>query len=127
MKNKQLKTGIFLGSIGLLIIAAILYNIWKVKQLKQDGVVLKGTITSIVLITRGSPLYRYEFSYKGKKFKKENSTGVMKLNCFIGKSFPVIFSPKTENSELLIAPSDFSRFDISFPDSLSWVTKFENN
>ena len=44
---------------------------------------------------------------------------------FIGKSFAVVYyPPRPAISDMLISPSDFSRFEYEFPDSLKWVLPF---
>ncbi|MEO7045303.1 MAG: hypothetical protein ABI091_08315 [Ferruginibacter sp.] len=46
-------------------------------------------------------------------------------NFFIGKTFPVIFSPNNpSNAKILIFPNDFKEYNYSFPDSLNWVLKY---
>ncbi|MEI9934473.1 MAG: hypothetical protein WDM71_06385 [Ferruginibacter sp.] len=42
------------------------------------------------------------------------------------KLFPAIFSPKTNNSELLMTPEDFKNYGLNFPDSLQWVLQYRN-
>jgi len=86
---------------------------------------LTGEIISISTGYRSSPQYEYQYIYKGKKYTDNASTNVKKLNLFIGKTFPVLFSPKTKNSELLISPEDFEKFRIIFPDSLLWILKYK--
>jgi len=97
------------------------------KELKKNGILLNAVITDIKPAYRGSPSYEYRFSFGGKFHSEVDAVGIKKLNSFIGKSFPIIFSPKTENSELLMTSEDFKKFDINFPDSLMWIMKFRNN
>ncbi|RYG11440.1 MAG: hypothetical protein EOO07_20595 [Chitinophagaceae bacterium] len=125
-KSKAVTTTLFSG-IFLLIICAVVFNQHKSKELKKNGIMLTAEILEIVLVTKGSPTYKYKFMYNDQQFLGESSTGVKKLNFFIGKKFPVIFSPGTLNSELLISPQDFKKFGIPFPDSLNWVVEYQNN
>lgn len=126
MKNKILKIILF-GTIVLLMVCAIMYNQLKTKELKKNGVLLNAQVKGISFVAKGSSMYKYSFYYDGSFFLKESSTGIKKLNFIVGRFFPVIFSPKTHNCELLISPEDFSKFDLPFPDSLKWVIIYKNN
>jgi len=125
-KNKLVTLGLF-SVIFLLIISALVYNQFKSNELRQNGIILNARIIGIGLVTKGSPTFNYMFNYNGEEFSNESSTGVRKKNVFIGRTFPIIFSPKTKDSELLISPKDFEKFGILFPDSLRWVLRYENN
>jgi hypothetical protein len=115
----------------LIIVGFICVVIWNIRyfenDLKKNGILLNGEIVDVVTAYRGAPKYEYKYFYKGKMYTDQTVTGVKKLNFFIGKTFPVIFSPKTKNSELLISPKDFEKNGIAFPDSLQWVLQYQNN
>lgn len=127
MQKKRVKIYFWLSAI-LLFILLVIWNITNYnKELKKNGIILNAQIIDIVHIYRGSPNFKYNFFYNNKIYIQEGGSGIRKKNLFIGKYFPVIFSPKSKNSELLISPEDFEKFDIPFPDSLKWVLKYRNN
>ncbi len=60
-----------------------------------------------------------EYETEEVKYQLETYTPV------INKEFPIIIdSLNVSNSYILVSPSDFSRFNISFPDSLNWIKKY---
>jgi hypothetical protein len=114
-------------AIALLILgAAIGYRVWKRGELKRNGVLLTGRIVSHQTGTKSQWWFNYEFRYEGKVYNKDKSVDVLRLRTFIGKSFPVIFSFQSEQSEMLITPKDFEIYDLPYPDSLNWVKEYVN-
>lgn len=60
-----------------------------------------------------------EYETEEVKYQLETYTPV------INKEFPIIIdSLNVSNSYILVSPSDFNRFNISFPDSLNWIKKY---
>ncbi|SFD87587.1 hypothetical protein SAMN05518672_103639 [Chitinophaga sp. CF118] len=70
----------------------------------------------------------YRFEINGKLYT--SSDAYPNINGQIGEDltghhFPVAYQiGDTNNNTMLIAPADFKRFHIAFPDSLSWVIKY---
>ena len=69
---------------------------------------------------------KYEFYYKGEKINGANAFEPFRGNPdFENKNFPVMYYPGLGgHTQLLIKPSDFKKFGLSFPDSLKWVLSY---
>ncbi|SEW46851.1 hypothetical protein SAMN05428988_6560 [Chitinophaga sp. YR573] len=70
----------------------------------------------------------YTFEINGKLYTSSdaypNINGQIGAD-FTGHHFPVAYQiGDTGNNTMLIAPANFKRFHIAFPDSLSWVIKY---
>lgn len=69
-------------------------------------------------------IIKYEYlntEYKTEEVKYQLET----YTPIINKEFPIIVdSLNAKNSYILISPSDFSKFQLSFPDSLNWIKKY---
>jgi len=60
----------------------------------------------------------YEFYYDGKRITGSDAFNDFRGNKdFVNRNFPVMYEPSLGSSKLLIEPSDFRRFELSFPDS----------
>lgn len=116
---------------GIIIIGLVIIVIWNIststKELRENGILMNAELIDVVTTYRGTPKYQYKFYYKGKFYIENDASGVQKLNIFIGKTFPIIYSPKSNRSHLLMTPADFEKFGIPFPDSLRWVLEYQNN
>jgi len=68
----------------------------------------------------------YSFKVKGTEYKNGKTDGRLRkiYDSLYCKSFPVIYNVQdpTKN-RILIFPSDFAKFNLPYPDSLSWVKK----
>lgn len=101
------------------------YVFFRSNDLKKNGIIVNGKILNDVFATKSSVMqFEYEFAYDGTYYKNNSPAGVTNFTAFIGKIFPVRFSPKTGNSEILITPRHFKRYEIHYPDSLDWVKKY---
>lgn len=103
----------------------IIYSFYRTNDLKKSGTTLSGRVLSDAFPSKSSVMeFKYEFYYKGQKHTDFSSAGVTNSSEFIGKIFPVRYSPKTQSSEILITPTHFKRYGLGFPDSLTWVKKY---
>jgi hypothetical protein len=68
----------------------------------------------------------YSFEVNGVVFKSWKSDGRLREigNYLFNRTFPVIYNMKdpTKN-EILVFPSDFLNYKLTYPDSLNWVRK----
>ncbi len=69
-------------------------------------------------------VYRYEVDWIPLKGTKGDGRLRKIGRDLYESSFPVIYNVKNpEQSAILIFPSDFEKFNLSYPDSLNWVKK----
>ena len=115
--------------IGLLVfIILVVYNINSTNnELKKNGIVLNARIIDITGGGKSSLTFKYTFAFEGSNYEREDATQIIGKSLFIGKTFPVIFSPKSKVSRLLMGPKNFQNFDIPFPDSLTWILEYRKN
>lgn len=99
------------------------------KRLNQNGLLTNAKIVDYELGYRGGISFIYTFQIKGMSFLNKTSFPELVSNHpkdFIGKYFPVIYLPNNISyNELLISRYSFNKFNIQFPDTLVWVTKYE--
>lgn len=124
IKNSKGNLIIFSG-LFLVVILLIWYQFKKGKDLKRNGVIVTATIKGILTGSKAPSTFEYKFSYKGIEYIDNNNAGIRTKNLFIGKTFPAIFSPVTENSQLLLTPEGFNEYGLKFPDSLNWVLEYK--
>jgi uncharacterized membrane protein YkgB len=125
MNKEEKQTKIFyriaIPIVLFLIILGVFFNF----EIKRNAVFTNGKILSYTLATGKSPGYfNYEYEYKNKLFKSNQSISVHSVRKFFGKSFPVVVSSYTGRSEILVTPAHFKRFYLPFPDSLNWVKEY---
>jgi hypothetical protein len=122
MKNKnKLAMIIFFVLVGF----CVTYALIRVNDLKKNGIIVRGKILGTGFSAKSSVmLFDYEFQYNGRWFKNDSPSGVTNPEEFVGKMFPVYFSPKTDRSEILITPRHFGRYGLPYPDSLEWVRRY---
>jgi hypothetical protein len=112
---------IFISFFSFCVLHVFLRN----NDLKRNGILLTGKILSHTFTAKSSVMrFKYEFTYNGKIFISDSPAGVTNSSQFINKTFPVRFSPKSEESEILITPGDFRKYGLGFPDSLEWIKKY---
>ncbi len=117
--------GVLLACLALVIIYLIVKNNDNNKKrlIKNHPLV----ITSIIQKTesagyRGSYLKLYvEFLWQGKMVKKDFSSPETKCAVIGRELLLIVDSTNIENVKLLLKPEDFSEFNLTFPDSLSWT------
>jgi hypothetical protein len=106
-------------------ILSVLFLVYRNKQLKSDGVIVYGTIIGHGHSAKSPVLeFKYSFAYEGKIHESWSDARVDYSSDFIGKTFPVKYSPKLGSGEMLITPRDFAKYGLLFPDSLKWVLPY---
>jgi hypothetical protein len=112
---------IALGIFGLIIVFIEIREY----SLAKNGILLPAHTLEWAGSSNMGMTLKYEFSYKGER--KGGNKPIQKirgLREFEDKYFPVIYDPKFGQSQILIDPGQFKRFNLPFPDSLSWVLKY---
>jgi hypothetical protein len=119
--------------LGLLAIYAQIRANRKSNSLEHDGRITTAIVRSANLLAKSgnSIALTYTYNVAGTEIRSESVIDGIFLgdfeDNFLYKSFPVIFHPNDPvRSEILITPDRFKRYDLPFPDSLKWVTKFWN-
>lgn len=106
-------------------LALVLYNehiSWVlVNEIKKNPKIVTAIITDWKSIK-----YNYsiivKFKFRDKIIEKSFSTPTSKCK-ELGKLVSVILdSTNAENASLLLLPKDYNKFELSFPDSMSWTT-----
>ncbi len=94
-------------------------------DLIYNGKLITGTVVDISNHSKSS-LEDLVFNYMsdGKQKKSSTSLSIKQPNQLIGKSFPVIISTVTGQTELLVTPMQFKKYRLPFPDSLKWVLPY---
>lgn len=112
------------GGIILLILFIIARNLNQ-NDLKENGVIVQAKILRVNYGGKVSGGFDCLIDYKGKQTELPSSSSLKrnKFN-FVGKTFPAMYLPSNETLEVLIAPVDFEKFNIPFPDSLNWVMQY---
>ncbi len=103
----------------------VLFVIISQNRLSKNGILLQAHTLNWDISAKMGMTLRYEFYYNGNKIIGNNSFQKIRgLEDFENKNFPVIYNSKLGSSQLLIEPSEFKRFNLSFPDSLNWVLPY---
>ena len=94
-------------------------------DLKKNGILVSARITRVYFGGKSSGGFKCVFEYEGKEMELSSRSTIKRgVHDFVGKTFPGKYSPNTNTLEILIAPDDFEKFSIPFPDSLQWVTRY---
>jgi hypothetical protein len=121
MKNR--KNIFYVGCTVLLFI--FIYFKFSENRLIKQGILLAAHTTEWAGSAKMGMNLKYEFFYNGNKILGDNSfENIRGLSDFENKYFPVIYDTVLGTSRLLIEPSDFKRFNMPYPDSLTWVLKY---
>ena len=120
--RKNRKSVIFLCCF---VLFAASYTIFSKYDLLYNGKLITGTVVEISSHSK-SLMRDLVFVYLDKDEQKKSSTSydLKQPNQFIGKSFPVIISTLTGQTELLVTPNQFKKYRLPFPDSLKWVLQY---
>ncbi len=93
------------------------------RDLKKNGTIVYATIQDVLPSGKAtaSPSFKCRFFFKGKE-KVLISSSSIKGNIFsyLGKSFPALYSSKTNSLRLLMTKDDYLEFGIDYPDSLKY-------
>lgn len=116
--------------IGTIIIVILFIGgvIWRnsiQSDLKQNGIIVQTKIIRVNFGGKVSGGFECLINYNGEQKERPSVSSIKsgRFN-FVGKTFPGMYSTKTNTLEVLIAPADFKKFDIPFPDSLNWVLQY---
>ena len=112
-----------------IIILILIYLQGEMKEKKRANEILKnpeigiGKVYSIKIIDKRGYKIAYEFNYDNKIYSNFSvDTYDYIRDKVVGKTFPVIFNKMhPDKCDILIFKRDFKRFNLSYPDSLSWV------
>ncbi|MBS1598422.1 MAG: hypothetical protein JST75_09350 [Bacteroidetes bacterium] len=123
----------------IIIIFFVAWVIWGLAakhNLDSNHKICIGTITGYTQGGRGNAgtmTVEFSFTLNGKVYQETSAYQAINLppenfnKNFAGKSFPVLYyTNNPKNAVILITPSVFNHFGVSFPDSLNWVLKHIN-
>lgn len=95
------------------------------QDLKRNGILVTSKIIGVNYGGKVSGGFQCSIEYQNKNIELSSPSSLKKNKFyFIGKTFPAMFLPRNETLEILIAPVDFEKFNIPFPDSLNWVMQY---
>lgn len=107
----------------LLFVIAGLNQYRQTNDLKRNGVIVTATITDWLGSHKGAgvnPSYRCEFYYKRKRHSLISRSSVKENGMsYVGKTYPALYSEKTDAMKLLIFPEDYEEYNIKYPYSLN--------
>jgi len=111
---------------GLCIFALLMVFIGiRQNSLPKNGVIVNGHTLYWAAGSYMSMDLTYEFVYKGERKESDKPINKIRgLRVFENKYFPVFYDPNLGQSQILIDPADFKKFNVPFPDSLSWVLSY---
>ncbi len=91
-------------------------------QIKKDPIFSIAKITGTKSDGRGYFYLIYEYYVNNVKYTKQQGQFSRCESKFYGKYFPVVYYKENpKHSILLVAPRDFVKWGIPYPDSLSWT------
>jgi hypothetical protein len=116
--------------IGMIVMIILVIAVFVWRKINQDDLKKNGIIvsTKILRVNYGGKVsggFECLINYNGQQIERPSVSSIKsgRFN-FISKTFPGMYSPKTNTLEVLIAPADFKKFNIPFPDSLKWVLQY---
>jgi len=92
------------------------------EYLKKEGVLVEARIIKVLNPYKGGVYFSFQCEFK---FNTEERTGispskVIKLpNDYLGKTYPALYSERTNELRLLITPDDYNEYGLKYTDSLS--------
>ena len=105
-----------------LFIGVIIWRNDDQNDLKKNGVIVQAKILRVNFGGKVSGGFNCLINYKNEEKELPSVSSLQKGKFyFIGKTFPAMYSPNIDILEVLITPTDFEKFNLPFPDSLSWV------
>ena len=109
----------------IIIVFGIIYNGQRADKLKINKCYAVGHVSKFESQFRGGAGYIYEFNAKGSKFTDRYSYSDNRAP-FDNKNFIVVYEcDNPKNNRLLIFEKDYKKYDEVFPDSMDWVTPYE--
>jgi hypothetical protein len=122
IKKYRIRVAIVCSTFFLIYIISF-YNS-ETNEIERNKIVSSAIVTSANSGYGGHLIIDYKFYVKGVEYggSDELLLYYSDKDTFMGEPFPIIYSSKDpSHNHLLVAPSDFSRFNIAFPDSLYWI------
>lgn len=126
-KNENLRFYIIISFCLLLFFIYIGYRIYKRQELYSKFIVTTGKVYNVTGFWKGSRTVEYKFYINGKVNYSSsvfilNEKGISKV---INETFPVVYSPTDfTECEILLCPCDFEKYNIEFPEDLSWIREY---
>lgn len=100
----------------------------KLYKVKKNSIIANGAkVINLSHVVRTYRIYNciFEFTYKQEIYRTRSRISLdfpKEKNDLIGKRFPVIFEKGSpSNAYILISRESFKKFELTFPDSLSWI------
>lgn len=130
MENKKKNNLYFYIIISLGCIIFFIYigvRIYKRHNLHSSYIEATGEVYEVTGTWKGVSIVKYKIKYNSKLFYSSdefllNNEGATKV---LNKEFLVVFSPNDSTlTDILMCPCDFEKYNIPFPDSLSWVKEY---
>lgn len=91
------------------------------RDLRRNGVIVNAIIQDVLPSGKAtaSPSFKCKFIYNGQEMILISNSSIKgNIFSYIGKSFPALYSVKTNSLRLLITKDDYDEFEIEYPDSL---------
>ncbi len=96
----------------------------------KNGVISKCKIVNATYFGKNNTNILYIYVVRGKEYRGEYVSKYISPTIdksIKGKQMPLIYSNNNPyNSALLLRPNNFKIFNLSYPDSLNWINKFES-
>ena len=96
------------------------------RQIKRNITISDARVHQTKMGHKGGVNLFYSYYAEGKVYygKERYPFSSDSRNLFYNRSFPIAYSSKKpELNKILLLPSDFQKFNMSFPDSLQWLLK----
>jgi len=115
--------------LGVPFLFIVVKSIIRDHNLSNCGITTSAVITGYTSNYRGYLIFKYKFNFEDKVYTGQVTNLNLRSSAkrdFIGRSFPVLFKRDDPDvNELLMSQVDFRRFNKPFPDSLSWISKYQ--
>ncbi len=124
--KKLFKTNIIVPFVIVLIFVLVfVQRCFRDYDVRLNGILVNATIVEYLGSTKGgsgvNPNYLCRFKYQGKDRTLISPSGIKSEGqSYVGKTFPALFSSKTNSLRLLITEDDYVEFGIDYPDSLKY-------
>jgi hypothetical protein len=121
------------GKIGtVVVVIAILLVVWlignnKVESIKKDMQIGNCFVYEVSVGYKGWKNAYYRAQIGSKEYKGVVTLGIPaeSMPVFANHWFPFVYNVNDpDQNRVLIEPSDFKKFGISFPDSLAWLKDY---
>jgi hypothetical protein len=115
--------------LGLIIMIAILvigYSKGKdyTGKIRTNMQMANAQVIKSSMAHRGGVVIDYIFYYDNIEYQNQETLAIYSglRDIFVNKSFPVVFSgTQPKYSQILLLPTDFQKYSLTYPDSLNWL------